>query len=51
LDGDSVTVEEAKITNLEDVASYNWIKDAKPIIMIPGNAAPNVASPDKTRIY
>lgn len=36
LDGDSVAVEDARITNLRDVSSYNWIKCSRPTIMIPG---------------
>lgn len=36
LEDNTVGAEDARITNLEDVSSYNWIKSARPTIMTPG---------------
>jgi hypothetical protein len=36
LETDQVSSSDAKITGLEDVASYNWLKANEPTIMTPG---------------
>lgn len=36
LKADQVSSGDAKITGLEDVASYNWLKASEPTIMTPG---------------
>jgi hypothetical protein len=36
LEADQVSSSDAKITGLEDVASYNWLKANEPTIMTPG---------------
>ncbi|OCK74672.1 hypothetical protein K432DRAFT_409666 [Lepidopterella palustris CBS 459.81] len=36
LKADQVSFSDAKITGLEDVASYNWLKANEPTIMVPG---------------
>lgn len=38
LDGDDILLSKAKITNVQDVASYNWIKANEPTIMVPGKS-------------
>lgn len=35
---------DAKITGLEDVASYNWLKADEPLIMVPGRYPHNLSS-------
>lgn len=40
LSGTDVLLSKAKITNVQDVASYNWIKDNEPTIMVPGKFFP-----------
>lgn len=36
LEDDQASSSDAKITGLEDVASYNWLKANEPTIMTPG---------------
>lgn len=36
LNGDDILLSKAKITNVQDIASYNWIKANEPTIIVPG---------------
>lgn len=36
LDGEVISLSTAKITDVQDVASYNWVKANEPTIMVPG---------------